>query len=224
MLAVINIHPVETNKIVWMCSHHIFSECSRMCVCVYMCVGRGRAFGEGGLAHVQQCSLIILLQQETGTETVRSQGTIGGKVTIAQASSSLVRVSGVTGSALLPRCVYKLPKTTVEQTEPRHKSIWSAHGHTHWQEAGPAYSPTPHLLTFSSLNSPLVSSILWGLCFVFWLFLCNTADHTVLNQLKTLTSVFCAQWAGTCVRPSGWNVRFEQALWTTCKMCLNPSQ
>lgn len=34
--------------------------------------------------------LSLLLQQETGTEIVRSQGTIGGKVTIAQASSSLI--------------------------------------------------------------------------------------------------------------------------------------
>lgn len=46
--------------------------------------------------------LSLPLQQETGTEIVRSQGTIGGKVTIAQASSSLIRVIGVTGSVLLP--------------------------------------------------------------------------------------------------------------------------
>lgn len=44
--------------------------------------------------------LSLRLQQETGTEIVRSQGTIGGKVTIAQASSSLISVTGVTGSVL----------------------------------------------------------------------------------------------------------------------------
>lgn len=69
--------------------------------------------------------LSFLLQQETGTEIVHSQGTIGGKVTIAQAS--LTWVMGVTGSVLLPRCVFKLPKTTVELTKARNQSIWSAH-------------------------------------------------------------------------------------------------
>lgn len=44
--------------------------------------------------------LSLRLQQETGTGIVRSQGTIGGKVTIAQASSSLISVTGVTGSVL----------------------------------------------------------------------------------------------------------------------------
>lgn len=65
--------------------------------------------------------LSLRLQEETGTEIVRSQGTIGEKVTIAQASSSLISVMGVTGSVLpLDVCFFfffKLPKTTVEQTQ-----------------------------------------------------------------------------------------------------------
>lgn len=53
--------------------------------------------------------LALPLQQETGTEIIRSQGTIGfqkggggWKVTVAQASSSLIWILGVTGSVLLP--------------------------------------------------------------------------------------------------------------------------
>lgn len=63
-----------------------------VCVCVYL--------REGGLLMFSSVVLSPLLQQET--EVVRSQGTIGGKVTIAQASSSLIRVFEVTGSVLLP--------------------------------------------------------------------------------------------------------------------------
>lgn len=74
------------------CSCHMFSAC----VCVYL-------RGGGGLLMFSSVVLSPLLQQET--EIVRSQGTIGGKVTIAQASSSLIWVLGVTGSVLLPWCV-----------------------------------------------------------------------------------------------------------------------
>lgn len=57
----------------------MFSACS---VLVYLRGGWGLMFSSVVLS--------LLLQQETGTEIVRSQGTIGGKVTIAQASSSLI--------------------------------------------------------------------------------------------------------------------------------------
>lgn len=64
--------------------------------CMRVCVFKGG----GGLLTFSSVVLSPLLQQDT--EIVRSQGTIGGKVTIAQASSSLIRVLGVTGSVLLP--------------------------------------------------------------------------------------------------------------------------
>lgn len=82
-----------------------------MCLCV--CVFKG-----GGCLSFSGVVLSVRLQEETGTEIVRSQGTIGGKVTIAQASSSLISVMGVTGSVLpLDVFLFKLPKTTVEQTQ-----------------------------------------------------------------------------------------------------------
>lgn len=53
--------------------------------------------------------LSLPLQQETGTEIIRSQGTIGFskrrrrmEVTVAQASSSVIWILGVTGPVLLP--------------------------------------------------------------------------------------------------------------------------
>lgn len=63
-------------------------------------------------------SIVVTLPppQETrwGTETVSSQGPIRGG---GCNRSDLIRISGVAGSVLLLRCVKKLPKTTVEQTQ-----------------------------------------------------------------------------------------------------------
>lgn len=140
--------------------------------------------------------LSLLLQQETGTEIVRSQGTIGGKVTIAQASNSLIWVMGVTGSVLLPWCVFKLPKTTVEQTKPWHKSIWSAHVRTRWQEDGPVFFCTLHLLlvlfilTFLSFFSLLVVVPLHS-----WFLPLLTTCILVLS-VQTLPSLYCEHCTG----------------------------
>lgn len=117
-----------------------------MCVCVF----------KGGIM-LGSVVLSLLLQQETGTEVIRSQGTVGGKVTIAQASSSLIRVTGVTGSVLLPRCVLSCQRPQWNKLKPRHKSIWSAHVRTHWQEAGPVFFSTLHLVLVLSIMTFLLS-------------------------------------------------------------------
>lgn len=67
--------------------------------------------------------LSLRLQQETGTEIVRSQGTIGGKVTIAQASSSLISVTGVTGSVLPLDVFFFFSCQRPQWNNPRHRSI-----------------------------------------------------------------------------------------------------
>lgn len=118
---------------------YVFCMC--VCICVYL---------RGGLIF-SSVVLSLLLQQETGTEIVRSQGTIGGKVTIAQASSSLIMSNRSHWICSPPLMCFKLPKTTVEQTKPRHKSIWSAHVRTRWWEAGPVFFSTPHLLPVLSI-------------------------------------------------------------------------
>lgn len=58
-----------------------------MQVSVFVCLGQGGWGWGGGVLMFSGVVLSRPLQQETGTEMVRSQGTIGGKVTIAQASS-----------------------------------------------------------------------------------------------------------------------------------------
>lgn len=120
--------------------------CIHLCVCVF----------KGGIM-LGSVVLSLLLQQETGTEVIRSQGTVGGKVTIAQASSSLIRVTGVTGSVLLPRCVLSCQRPQWNKLKPRHKSIWSAHVRTHWQEAGPVFFSTLHLVLVLSIMTFLLS-------------------------------------------------------------------
>lgn len=126
-----------------MCFLHTFVY---VCVCVF----------KGGIM-LGSVVLSLLLQQETGTEVIRSQGTVGGKVTIAQASSSLIRVTGVTGSVLLPRCVLSCQRPQWNKLKPRHKSIWSAHVRTHWQEAGPVFFSTLHLVLVLSIMTFLLS-------------------------------------------------------------------
>lgn len=140
---------------VWMCVC-VWTSCQQpscvfcihlcMCVCVF----------KGGIM-LGSVVLSLLLQQETGTEVIRSQGTVGGKVTIAQASSSLIRVTGVTGSVLLPRCVLSCQRPQWNKLKPRHKSIWSAHVRTHWQEAGPVFFSTLHLVLVLSIMTFLLS-------------------------------------------------------------------
>lgn len=86
-----------------------------LCVCIF----KG---GVGGLLLLDSVVLSLLLQQETGAVIIRSQGTIRGKVTIAQASNSLMSIRNHWICSPPLMCL-KLPKTTVEQTKPRHKSI-----------------------------------------------------------------------------------------------------
>lgn len=98
-----------------------------------------------------------------------------------------------------PLMCFKLPKTTVEQTKPRHKSIWSARVRTHWQEAGPVFFSTLHLLLVLSILTFLPFSLLivvplqswflpltsWPLpsCFRVSILYPFTVDHTVLGQV-----------------------------------------
>lgn len=163
-------------------------------VCVYL----------GGGVLMFSVVLSLLLQQETGTEVVRSQGTIGfqkeeEEVTIAQASSSLLL--GVTGSVLLPWCVLSCQRPQWNKLNPD-TSLSEVpaytHTHTHWQEAGPVvffYSTFlfchfflfPTLIAFSS--TPLsVTTSLSKLC------PCYTVGRTVLDQeiceQLTLTTEF----------------------------------
>lgn len=135
------------NVCVWTsCQQPSCVFCIHLCVCVF----------KGGIM-LGSVVLSLLLQQETGTEVIRSQGTVGGKVTIAQASSSLIRVTGVTGSVLLPRCVLSCQRPQWNKLKPRHKSIWSAHVRTHWQEAGPVFFSTLHLVLVLSIMTFLLS-------------------------------------------------------------------
>lgn len=82
-------------------SRDVFSAGRCLCLCIW---------GGGGGLTSSSGVLSRLLQQETGTEIVRSQGTIGGEVTIAQALSAHSRVMGAAGSVLLPRCVFQAAK------------------------------------------------------------------------------------------------------------------
>lgn len=135
--------------------------------------------------------LSLLLQQETGTEIIRSQVTIGGKVTIAQASSSLIRVKRITGSVLLPWCVLSCQRPQWNKLNPD-TSLSEVPMYAHWQEAGPVF--------FSTLNLLLILSILTFLSFFLSLsgftpFLVSSTEFWLLLScflsVQTLPLLYC---------------------------------
>lgn len=118
------------------------------------------------------------------TELFCSQGTVRGNVPLAGTSRSDESWESLDLFYYLD-VFFKLPKTTVEQAKLRHKSIWSAHVRTRWQEAGPVFFPTQplngilyrlkchlwvfqwsicHLIYHHSTFCDLAIFILWTLC------------------------------------------------------------
>lgn len=98
-------------------------------------------------------SLIASTAAGSGNGTLLFSG-YSRRESSARSDLSLRWVMGVTGSVLLPWCVFffyllyfflfTLPKTTVEQSKLRLKSNWSAHVRTCWREAGPVFFRTQH--------------------------------------------------------------------------------